>query len=285
MTEALTLRLMTKHEAERLLDWAAHEGWNPGLHDAEVFWATDPEAFIAAEVEGEVIGGGTITSYDGGYGFMGLFIIRPELRGRGLGGRLWRARLQLLRGRLRAGAAIGMDGVFEMQDWYAKGGFAFSHRNIRYEGVAAAADLAAGVLAAGEVPFEQVAAYDRRCFPAPREEFLRAWLGQPDSRALVVRGSDGLRGLGVIRRCGVGAKIGPLYADDAETAEALYTSLAAFVPNEPVFIDVPEVNAWAMSLARRHEMVEVFGCARMYLGPRPRVADARIYGVTTFELG
>ena len=88
-----------------------------------------------------------------------------------------------------------------------------------------------------------------------------------------------------LRRCGVGAKIGPLYADDAETAEALYTSLAAFVPDEPVFIDVPEVNAWAMSLARRHEMVEVFGCARMYLGPRPRVADARIYGVTTFELG
>ena len=32
-------------------------------------------------------------------------------------------------------------------------------------------------------------------------------------------------------------------------------------------------------------MQAVFGCARMYLGPFPRIAHERVFGVTTFELG
>lgn len=288
MTEALTLRLMNKAEVDKLVGWAADEGWNPGLHDADLFWETDPEAFIAAELGDELIGGGAITSYDGEFGFMGLFVVRPEFRGRGLGSNLWHARVTLLRGRLRPGASIGMDGVFKMQDWYAKGGFTFSHRSIRYEGVGAAGaagEAAAGLVPVANVPFNQLVAYDRRCFPAARERFLRAWVAQPDALALAAVEEGALRGYGVIRRCGRGAKIGPLFADDVATAEALFEALAAFVPGEPVFIDVPEVNAWAMSMVARREMREVFGCARMYLGPTPNLEESRIYGITTFELG
>jgi GNAT superfamily N-acetyltransferase len=285
MAEPLTLRLMTEEEAARLVGWAADEGWNPGSHDAQLFWQTDPEAFIAAELEDELIGGGTIVSYHGEYGFMGLFIVRPEFRGRGFGSQLWHARVRLLQSRLRPGSAIGMDGVFEMQDWYARGGFRFAHRSIRYQGAGAAADRPAGIVPASDVPFERIADYDRCCFPTWRERFLRPWLAQPDGLALAAVDDGIVRGYGVIRRCGIGGKVGPLFADDAETAEALYASLAAHLPGEPVFLDVPEINAWAMGLARRHEMREIFGTARMYLGPRPAVADSRIFGITTFELG
>jgi GNAT superfamily N-acetyltransferase len=285
MAEPLTLRLMTEDEASLLVGWAKDEGWNPGLHDARIFWHTDPEAFIAAELEGEVVGGGTIVSYHGAFGFMGLFIMRPEFRGRGLGTQLWHARLRLLQSRLRPGSAIGMDGVFEMQEWYAQGGFRFAHRSIRYEATGVEADRPEGIVAASEVPFERLAEYDRRCFPTWRERFLRAWIEQPDSLALAAVDGGVVRGFGVVRRCAVGGKIGPLFADDAEVAEALYGSLAAHLPGEPVYLDVPEINAWAMGIARRREMREVFGTARMYLGPRPSLADSRIYGITTFELG
>ena len=43
--------------------------------------------------------------------------------------------------------------------------------------------------------------------------------------------------------------------------------------------------AAALALAARHGLREVFGCARMYYGPPPRLPDREIFGVTTVELG
>ncbi len=66
---------------------------------------------------------------------------------------------------------------------------------------------------------------------------------------------------------------------------ALFTHLARFAAGGPVFLDAPENNPAAIELAHRKRMVEVFGCARMYLGPFPDLAHERAFGVTTFELG
>ncbi len=292
MDEPLEIRNMTREEVGELVDWAAREGWNPGLHDADVFWATDREAFLAVECEGALAGGGAITSYAREFGFMGFFIVRPEFRGRGLGDRLWHARRERLLGRLQPGATVGLDGVFEMQSYYARGGFVFSHRNMRFRVEVAsevvdpqAAAGRPGVVPLASVPRLVLEAYDRTCFPAPRPTFLRAWLALPDSRALAYRSGGILRGYGVIRRCGDGCKIGPLFADDAAVAEALYAALAPFAAGGALFLDAPENNPAAMDLVRRHGMDEVFGCARMYLGPMPDLAHQRIFGVTTFELG
>ena len=290
MSEEPLIRHMTRPEVEELVAWAAREGWNPGLHDAETFWAADPEALIAAEFEGLMIGGGAITSYQGEFGFMGFFIVRPGFRGRGLGNTLWLARRERLLARLRPGASIGMDGVFAMQDYYAKGGFAFSHRDIRFRAeIPQSPDTAGagddGIVSLTEVPFERILAYDRACFPAPRPSFLSGWIVQPDALALGCLRAGRLSGYGVIRRCREGCKIGPLFADDAAAAEALYRGLAGFAAGGPLFLDVPENNPAGLELARGRRMVEVFGCARMYLGPAPTLAHDRVFGVTTFELG
>ena len=290
MADKLVIRKMRRSEVDELVGWAAREGWNPGLHDPGLFWNTDPEAFVAAELAGDLVGGGAITSYSGEYGFMGFFIVRPEFRGRGLGNELWHARRDRLVNRLLPGATIGMDGVFNMQDYYAKGGFEFSHRNIRFRLDVPRDSLQdrageSAIQALAEVPFDQVCTYDRRCFPAPRAAFLKAWIAQPDSLALGYIRSGQLHGYGVIRRCGEGCKVGPLFADDFAIADALYTRLAGFGAGGPVFIDAPENNPPAMQLVRQYGMAEVFGCARMYLGPAPEIAHGHIFGVTTFELG
>ncbi|WP_108880918.1 GNAT family N-acetyltransferase [Anderseniella sp. Alg231-50] len=290
MTSDVNIRQMARQEVDDLVDWAGQEGWNPGLHDAELFWTNDRDAFIAAELDGELIGGGAITSYGGEFGFMGFFIVRPEFRSRGFGNTLWHARRKRLLGRLRPGASIGMDGVFDMQDYYAKGGFNFSHRDIRYQvefadGVEECASGSDHIVPIDEVPFEFLAAYDRTCFPAPRPVFLGDWTSQPDALALGCLREGKLCGYGVIRRCLAGCKVGPLFADDERAAQALYSHLAPFADGTPVFLDVPENNPKATELARRYGMQEVFGCARMYLGAPPDIAHNRIFGVTTFELG
>lgn len=284
MSNDLVIRSMIRSEVDDLVEWAAREGWNPGLHDAGIFWRTDPDAHLAAEL----VGGGATTSYDGRFGFMGLFIMRPEFRGRGLGDHLWHARLGLLRDRLEPGASIGMDGVFAMQHYYAEGGFEFSHRNLRFEAdippAATSAAVDPHVVPLSTVALDDVLAYDRRCFPAPRRTFVEAWISQPDAMA-VGYVDDVLRGYGVARRCRSGSKFGPLFADDGDVAEALFTALSGFAAGGPAFLDAPENQPAAMELVERHRMREVFGCARMYVGDAPDIDDARVFGVTTFELG
>ena len=89
----------------------------------------------------------------------------------------------------------------------------------------------------------------------------------------------------MVRRCREGCKIGPLFADDAVAASALFTHLAGFAAGGPLFLDAPENNPAAIEFVHQNRMVEVFGCARMYLGPFPVLAHERVFGITTFELG
>jgi hypothetical protein len=283
--EHLRIRAMTRAELDMLVEWAAEEGWNPGLDDAEVFWATDPEGFVAAELDGELIGGGSIVAYERQFGFMGFFIIRRDRRRHGLGDRLWHERKRRLLARLDAPQVIGMDGVFAMQEYYAAGGFRFAGRNLRFEAIARESPPDPGVTELSTIPLAELDAYDRRHFPAPRPRFLERWIRRPGGHALGVRRADALAGYAVLRPCRVGFKLGPLFADDAEIAERLYLEGTRRVAGAAVFLDVPEPNPAAIELARRHSMREVFGCARMYCGPAPAIEDAGIFGVTTFELG
>jgi GNAT superfamily N-acetyltransferase len=281
----MNIRRMTRDELDMLVEWAAREGWNPGLNDAEVFWATDAEGFVAAEIDGELIGGGSIVAYEKKYGFIGLFIVRPEYRGRGLGNQLWHELNRCLLARLDADAAIGLDGVFNMQDYYARGGFRFVCRDLRFEGWGRDLPQPEGIIEVSALPFERIDAYDRRHFPAPRGRFLRAWIHRPGGHALAVVDGDEIRGYAVMRPCRTGYKIGPLFAANAAVAESLLVSLGLRAPGEPIFLDVPEINRGALELVARYRMSEVFGCARMVLGPIPELPEAEIFGVTTFELG
>ena len=287
MTHAsIVYRPATRAELDTAVEWAAAEGWNPGTGDADIFWDTDPAGFVAAERDGELVATGSIVAYDDAFGFMGFFIVRPDLRGRGIGRAFWHWRRDTLRGRLRPGASIGMDGVFAMQPFYARGGFSFSHRNLRMAGTGRQAGIDRRLVDASSLPFAALEAFDRRHCGFRRETFLRRWLRPDGGRALAaVNAAGAIEGLGVIRPCRTGFKVGPLFAGTPAAAERLFVALSSHAAGHPIVLDTPEPNVEALALAARHGLTEVFGCARMYLGPPPALPWARIYGVTTFELG
>ena len=278
-------RQATRAEFDLAVSWAAAEGWNPGLSDADIFWATDPSGFVCAERDGELIATGSIVRYGEAFGFMGFFIVRPDLRGQGIGREFWYWRRDMLRERLRPDAPIGMDGVFNMQPFYAKGGFQLSHRNLRMGGIAHTYEKAGNLVALRELPFTEVCTYDQRHFGFDREPFLKQWIDTDNSLSLGSMKDTKLSGIGTIRRCQQGYKIGPLFADDAETAEQLFCALSNHAAGNAVYLDIPENNPSAQALASKYQLQEVFGCARMYHGATPTLPWENIFGITTFELG
>ena len=273
------VRRMTRDEMEIAVAWTAVEGWNPGLNDAECFYNTDPQGFFIGELDGQPVGSISAVAYDDTFGFAGLYIVVPHMRRKGYGTQLYNAAMDYMGDR-----NVGGDGVVAMLEKYEAAGFHPAYRNIRFEG-RGGGEPPKHVVSLLEVPFESVLAYDTHFFPVERATFLCYWLDQPATALGAMSPSGELAGYGVIRPCWRGYKIGPLFADGPDEAEALFRALAAQAPGAPVFLDTPEVNPAAIALAERHGMRATFETARMYTKEEPAVLLEGIFGVTSFELG
>ncbi len=280
MTAAAVVSRMTVDDLHWAVDWAAREGWNPGLHDARPFWAADPTGFFIARVGDRVAGTISCVRYGDDVAFAGFYIVDPDLRAQGIGHLLGDAAFAHAGDRV-----LGIDGVVEQQPTYLSLGFALQHRNIRFAGAPAGAwDPQA--LSLTHADLDDVLAYDEPCFGASRPAFLRSWLEQPGSHSVGIREAGGLAGYGVIRQCREGYKVGPLFSDDPRTAGRILSSLAARVPlGSTIYLDVPEPNADGVELAHRFGLTPVFETARMYRSGVFDLPLARIFGITTFELG
>lgn len=277
----LQIRNLRPGEISLAIDWAAAEGWNPGLSDAACFAVPDAQGFFVGEIDGEPVATVSCVNYDDRFAFLGFYIVRADVRGSGHGLRIWNAAIA------HAGArVIGLDGVVAQQDNYRKSGFQLAYANIRYGGIAAApVEPPVDVVALDKIPFANVETDDATVFPARRSAFLRAWINTSGhaGRALVRDGR--LAAWGVIRPCRTGHKIGPLVADDRAAAETIVQAPLASADIGEVFLDVPAFNREAIALAEALGLKPVFETARMYTGPIAPLRIDRVFGVTSFELG
>ncbi len=277
----LIVRNMTQDECRLAVEWAAREGWNPGMKDAECFYAADPKGFFIALLNGEPAGCLSAVAYDDHFGFAGLYMVKEEMRHQGIGHKLIEQASAYMGSR-----TVGNDAVVTQQETYRKYGFQLAYRNIRYCGIASSAVMHdPEIQDLRDMPFSRLAAYDRVMFPAERTAFLRCWIGQNEGAALGCMKHGKLSGYGVIRKCRRGYKIGPLFADDEEIADRLFRSLTGKIRGDEFFFDIPEPNPGARALIQRYGMNMVFETARMYSGPVPSLPLEKIFGVTSFELG
>ncbi|MEU7040509.1 GNAT family N-acetyltransferase [Streptomyces varsoviensis] len=317
----LTVSTASLDEWHQVEEWAAEEGWNPGRGDTATFHPIDPAGFFVGRLEpgAAPVSAISVANYSDEYAFLGYYMVRPDHRGRGLGLATWRTAFP------HAGArTVGLDGVPAQQATYQRAGFETAYQTIRYTGrpragegpvrtdagsVATGADsdrTGAGAGAARTGPdtdtartgagaatvpvtadhLDAIAAYDRQCFPADRRAFLGRWLTAAGRTARVHLRDGQVAGYGVLRPARDGHRVGPLFADSREAAEALFDSLTAGLgPEETVSLDVPDPQRAAHDLATAHGLAPASHTVRMYAGPAPSVGTARTYGVTSLELG
>lgn len=276
----MTLRAMTLDDLQTVLGWAAQEGWNPGLEDAEAFYAADPAGFLVKDLDGGPVAAISVVNHDPSFAFLGLYLCKPQYRGQGHGIAVWRAGLE------HAGSRrIGLDGVPDQQANYARSGFAKFGRTIRFEGRAEVkSDPRVRFATQSELPL--LVARDIKASGMRRETFATAWFAQSPTRqtTVLVDGTE-IKGFATFRCCNPGTKIGPFYAASEADARALLASNPFAAPGDPVFVDVQEHDSALAILLRKMRFEPGFETARMFTGAPPKADPAPFQAIATMELG
>ncbi|MET7617748.1 GNAT family N-acetyltransferase [Streptomyces sp. NPDC005408] len=281
-TGELTVTAASLEDWHQVAGWAAEEGWNPGRGDVACFHPTDPTGFFIGRVGDAVISSVSIVNYSEQYSFLGYYLVHPDHRRQGRGLATWQAAFP------HAGTrTIGLDAVPEQQSTYGRAGFKSAHDTLRYGGRPERSGTpATDVVPVTAAHIDAIAAYDRQCFPAARRAFVSRWLTAPGHVAHARVRAGRITGYGVIRPARDGHRIGPLFADTPEDAEALFDSLTARLgPEDEVSIDIPEPRQAAGALVTARGLEARSHTVRMYTGPVPEIRAERTFGVTTLELG
>lgn len=276
-----TYRTATLNELSLILDWAAEESWNPGLDDADAFFAADPAGFfVAVDEQDNLIASISVVNHTADFAFLGLYIVRKEFRGRGVGLRLWRHALQ------HAGSrTVGLDGVEAQQGNYRASGFAYSGATTRFTG-RLTERIGRDIRAIDPQEIPTLIQMEAAASGVSKPNYLRPWfLGSGERSTIVKVKGDQSASLGfcTIRRCQTGAKIGPLVAADADVVYELIAHAATGIDGT-ISIDVPSTSIELTELCHTMGWQPGFQTARMYKGEFD-ASGHRCFAVTSLELG
>ncbi len=273
------VRPMTLADLKLAISWAADEGYNPGIDDANIFYIADPQGFLIGELNGEPISCISAVRYSQNFSFIGLYIVKPEWRKKGFGLKTWQEAFKLINNQPAA-----LDAVLEQINNYRKFGFETAHYHLRYQGIIPG-KISPDIQDLKNVNFDKLCSQDRLYFPAERHNFLKAWIHQPNGKSYGIINDGNLVGYGVIRKAQEGFKIGPIFAENQEIAEKLFLALCSYSEDKNFYIDVPDINQQAINLVESYQMQCVFECARMYSFQELNIDWNKIFGVTSLEVG
>ena len=321
MTSPLTIRSLREADIPVVCDWARREGFAPGSGDVSIYRQTDRQGLWLGWLGTEPVGCIAAVRYNAGYGFIGLFLVTAEQRGRGYGLQLWRhamahvhdlgcVGLEAAPDRIRDYAGWGFRPASPTTRWRRDGGGSSedpgspgphcdlpaadpARSGARLPEATAASPRSPSrpwcLLEGASLPQEAVQRFDAQREPSPRPHFLRQWLRHPAGQVHALVDAQGAcHGFGRIRPCllqhGEGWRLGPVVADDPAAARALVEALLQRHPGE-VLIDAPGANPQAAPLLAALGFSPVSETLRMYRGSVPQVSLADVYGLACLELG
>jgi ribosomal protein S18 acetylase RimI-like enzyme len=242
-------------------------GWNQTLADWQRFLRMEPQGCFLAEWDGAPAGTATTVVYGSDLAWIGMVLVHPEYRRRGIGGGLLLRCIRHLRA--RGVRCIKLDATPQGRPVYEKLGFRDEWTLRRWE-----ADLSfqaprapdSRIQAWTEVGAPQFDLLDSSAFGVSRRELMMA-LAQQSSCALTYESQPGTpAGCGMLRQGARALYLGPISAASAEAGIALIEALMGQGCAGRVFWDIPDANAAAVGWAEQHGFSVQRTLTRMWLG-------------------
>lgn len=271
---------LTLADVDAMLRLCAVAGWNQTPADLRRLLTLEPQGCFAARDLGRLVGTTTTTTYGSALAWIGMVLVDPDHRRRGIATALLGAALEHLR--RRGVSTIKLDATPDGRPVYERFGFVPETRLERWSGEAArfGANVPAG-------RWEDVAAADTAAFGLDRGRILRSILADSPYPPIVSRNERGeLSGHVVARPGSRAAYVGPLIAAGLDEARELLGAALDCIGDGPVFIDVNAEFAGATDILRSMGFVPRRELLRMRLGPDREVGlSSRVFAIAAPELG
>src|SRR6185503_2367573 len=251
-------------------------GWNQTPEDWKRFLAIEPTGCFLAEWNGAPAGTATTIVYGPELAWVGMVLVHPEFRRRGIGQGLLRYCIDSLRDRgvrcIKLDATpLGKtvyDGLGFRDEWTLK-------RWVRSAVPTRAISRDAGLRPWRAGDESLVGPLDAEAFGGSRQRLLPALASQ--SRTAVVLEPEGGRpaGFGLLRSGSQSLYLGPVVGTSATAGIALIETLAAASQEQRIYWDVPDENAAAVAWAEQNGFAVQRPLTRMFLGENVAAGDPR----------
>jgi GNAT superfamily N-acetyltransferase len=228
------------------------ENWNQTARDLERFLLYEPDGCFIACWEDVPVGTVTTTAYGKDLGWIGMMLVDPDYRRRGIASALIRRSLDYLRE--KQVASIKLDATPAGEPVYSQLGFQPEWKFERWE---RPGEPAPQVPRMGQADF-QPPACDARIFGADRLE----WLDLLAKDSLLIQRNNAF---GMLRAGSNAAYLGPIIAEEPAAAAEIIRELMGSIEGR-VYWDVPGPNLQAAELARQLGFQPVRELLRMWLG-------------------
>ncbi|MBN1809192.1 MAG: GNAT family N-acetyltransferase [Planctomycetes bacterium] len=266
--------------ADRLREAAR---WNQLPRDWERLISFEPDGCFAAETDGTVTGTATTTVYDGKVAWIGMVLVDPQARGKGLGRVLLNTCIEHLQN--RGVPSIKLDATALGEPLYLKLGFQGYHAISRMRGTASATGPS-GARPATEADLPAIIDLDAAAFGSRRGQVVSALYQDYPEMARVVENGGAVEGMVLGRRGSRAAQIGPLAARDGGCATALLAAAMNSAAGSNCVIDVPQGSSAVMKWLSEAGFSEERSFSRMFLGENARPENwDRYLAVHCPELG
>lgn len=265
----MQLRIMTKSDIPAAMRLKEIAGWNQTAEDWMRFLDASERGCFVAEIDGDVRGTVTTITYEQRFAWVGMVLVDPEYRGRGLGTKLLKIASEYLQEAKIA--AIKLDATPQGKPIYEKLGFQAEYEIERWilkrtaEAVALAGETVAPNMVSGH-DLEAILAEDSEVFGADRSQLLKSlWQSAPEFTGAVWE-NDTLRGSAFGRHGSFADHLGPWIAKDKSAAAELLNSFIAYSRRETLLVDCLKSNTIAGDLLKTMGFEYSRPLTRMVLG-------------------
>jgi GNAT superfamily N-acetyltransferase len=237
-TPEITTRLMRPDDLDACMELRESVGWNQQRRDWELFLSFRPEGCFVAVAGSKVVGTVTTIDYDARFSWIGMVIVHPEFRRRGIGTAL----LERAIASLEACETIKLDATPAGKKVYDRLGFVDEYGLVRLTGTArisgaAPEDADPGITPLTSEHLPVVAEFDAPIFGADRHRVLAAWRERAPRYARILLRDNRVRGYCMGRPGRNYETIGPVVAADPGTALALIRTVLREIGPRPACID------------------------------------------------